>query len=170
MSRPFRCLFTNVGLFDGDGLVRFAPHRPGPGAGRPVQRPHERRNRTHGQRRRAQPPVTGGLPRARRTDLQADRSRHIGPRGPVRRLRQDQQRQGVGALSAGRIPDPQGHRRHRLPGTHAPRPVLAGLHSTWDAYATCEPIHNLTVLFGIHNLLDKNPPFTHVSQGNFAAE
>ena len=44
-----------------------------------------------------------------------------------------------------------------------------GSYSTWDAYASYKPVHNLTVLFGIRDLLNKSPPFTNASQGNFAA-
>jgi iron complex outermembrane receptor protein len=41
--------------------------------------------------------------------------------------------------------------------------------STWDAYATYKPIPSLTVLFGVQNLLNTNPPFTNATQSNFAA-
>jgi iron complex outermembrane receptor protein len=44
-----------------------------------------------------------------------------------------------------------------------------GSYSTWDAYASYKPVRNLTVLFGIRNLLNTSPPFTNASQGNFAA-
>jgi iron complex outermembrane receptor protein len=44
-----------------------------------------------------------------------------------------------------------------------------GSQSTWDTYASYVPIRGLTVLFGIHNLLNTNPPFTNSSQNNFAA-
>ena len=44
-----------------------------------------------------------------------------------------------------------------------------GSYSLFDAYATYKPISNLTVLLGIKNLFDKNPPFTNAYQGNFAA-
>ena len=37
------------------------------------------------------------------------------------------------------------------------------------AYVNYKPIENLTVVFGIKNLLDKSPPFTNAFQGNFAA-
>jgi iron complex outermembrane receptor protein len=46
---------------------------------------------------------------------------------------------------------------------------IVGSYSLFDAYATYKPVKNLTVLFGIKNLLDKNPPFTNAFQGNFAA-
>ncbi len=44
-----------------------------------------------------------------------------------------------------------------------------GSYSTWDAYASFKPMSHLTLLFGIHNVLNSNPPFTNASQGNFAA-
>ena len=44
-----------------------------------------------------------------------------------------------------------------------------GTQSTWDAYASCKPIPGLTVLAGINNLLNTNPPFSNSSQNNFAA-
>ncbi len=44
-----------------------------------------------------------------------------------------------------------------------------GTYSTVDTYVSYKPIEKLTVLFGIKNLLDKNPPFTNASQDNFAA-
>jgi iron complex outermembrane receptor protein len=46
---------------------------------------------------------------------------------------------------------------------------IVGSYSLVDAYATYKPVKNLTVLFGIKNLLDKNPPFTNAFQGNFAS-
>ncbi|HTV77319.1 MAG TPA: TonB-dependent receptor, partial [Steroidobacteraceae bacterium] len=44
-----------------------------------------------------------------------------------------------------------------------------GDYSLWDTYVSYKPMPNLTVLFGIKNLLDKNPPFTNAYQNNFAA-
>ncbi len=44
-----------------------------------------------------------------------------------------------------------------------------GSYTLFDAYVSVKAIDKLTVLFGIKNLLDKNPPFTNASQGNFAA-
>ena len=41
--------------------------------------------------------------------------------------------------------------------------------STWDVYATYKPISNLTMLFGIQNVFNTDPPFTNASQNNFAA-
>ncbi len=38
-----------------------------------------------------------------------------------------------------------------------------------DGYVSVKPIDKLTVLFGIKNLLDRNPPYTNASQNNFAA-
>jgi iron complex outermembrane receptor protein len=46
---------------------------------------------------------------------------------------------------------------------------IVGSQSTWDVYATYKPISNLTVLFGIQNVLNTEPPFTNASQNNFAA-
>jgi len=54
------------------------------------------------------------------------------------------------------------------PTNQGPRPTV-GSYSLFDAYATYKPVKNLTLLFGIKNLLDKNPPFTNAFQGNFAA-
>ncbi len=48
-----------------------------------------------------------------------------------------------------------------------------GNQSTWDVYASYRPdyrpIRGMTVLFGIRNLFNTNPPFTNAQQGNFAA-
>lgn len=44
-----------------------------------------------------------------------------------------------------------------------------GSQSTWDAYTSYRPIRGLTVLFGIRNLFNTNPPFSNSSQNNFAA-
>jgi iron complex outermembrane receptor protein len=44
-----------------------------------------------------------------------------------------------------------------------------GNYSLWDAYTSYKPVKNLTVLFGIRNLLNTAPPFTNAQQGNFAA-
>jgi iron complex outermembrane receptor protein len=46
---------------------------------------------------------------------------------------------------------------------------IVGSYSLVDAYVSVKPIEKLTVLFGIKNVLDKNPPFTNASQNNFAA-
>lgn len=45
---------------------------------------------------------------------------------------------------------------------------IVGSQSTWDAYVSDKPVRGLTVLFGIRNLLNTNPPFTNSSQGNFS--
>jgi len=42
-------------------------------------------------------------------------------------------------------------------------------YSTWETYASYRPIHGLTVLLGIQNLFNTDPPFTNASQNNFAA-
>jgi iron complex outermembrane receptor protein len=46
---------------------------------------------------------------------------------------------------------------------------IVGSYSLVDGYVNYKPVKNLTVLFGIKNLLDKSPPFTNAFQGNFAA-
>ncbi len=46
---------------------------------------------------------------------------------------------------------------------------IVGSQSTWDTYASYKPIRGLTVLFGIRNLLNTDPPFSNSSQNNFAA-
>ena len=54
------------------------------------------------------------------------------------------------------------------PTNSGPQRVV-GSQSTWDAYASYKPVQGLTVLFGIRNLFNTNPPFTNSAQGNFAA-
>ena len=44
-----------------------------------------------------------------------------------------------------------------------------GSYSLWDAYGAYKPTSKLTVLFGIKNLFDTNPPLTNAEQNNFAA-
>jgi iron complex outermembrane recepter protein len=44
-----------------------------------------------------------------------------------------------------------------------------GSYSLWDTYASVRPVKNLTVLFGIKNILNTNPPYTNALQANFAA-
>jgi iron complex outermembrane receptor protein len=44
-----------------------------------------------------------------------------------------------------------------------------GSYSLVDGYVSVKPIKNLTVLFGIRNLLNKYPPFTDAPEDNFAA-
>jgi iron complex outermembrane recepter protein len=44
-----------------------------------------------------------------------------------------------------------------------------GSYSLVDTYVSVKPVDKLTVLFGIKNLLDRNPPFTDAPQNNFAA-
>jgi iron complex outermembrane recepter protein len=46
---------------------------------------------------------------------------------------------------------------------------MVSAQSTWDVYASYRPIPSLTVLFGIQNVLNTNPPFTNATQNNFAA-
>jgi len=44
-----------------------------------------------------------------------------------------------------------------------------GSYSLVDGYVSVKPIRNLTVLFGIRNILNRYPPFTDAPQDNFAA-
>jgi len=46
---------------------------------------------------------------------------------------------------------------------------IVGSYSVFDAYFSVKPIKQVTVLFGIKNLTDHNPPYTNANQGNFAA-
>ncbi|HEV2267982.1 MAG TPA: TonB-dependent receptor [Steroidobacteraceae bacterium] len=46
---------------------------------------------------------------------------------------------------------------------------IVGSQSTWDGYASYKPISTLTLLVGIQNLFNTNPPFTNAQQNNFAA-
>ena len=46
---------------------------------------------------------------------------------------------------------------------------IVGSYTLFDTYVSVKPVEKLTVLFGIKNLLDKRPPFTNASEGNFAA-
>jgi iron complex outermembrane receptor protein len=44
-----------------------------------------------------------------------------------------------------------------------------GSYSLFDGYVNYKPVKNLAVLFGIKNLLNKNPPVTNAFQGTFGA-
>jgi iron complex outermembrane receptor protein len=44
-----------------------------------------------------------------------------------------------------------------------------GSYSLFDGYVSVMPVPKLTVLFGIKNILNRNPPFTNAPQNNFAA-
>ncbi|HEY6458245.1 MAG TPA: TonB-dependent receptor [Steroidobacteraceae bacterium] len=44
-----------------------------------------------------------------------------------------------------------------------------GSYSLVDAYVSVKPVDKLTVLFGIKNIFDRNPPFTNAPQDTFAA-
>ncbi|HEY4342458.1 MAG TPA: TonB-dependent receptor [Steroidobacteraceae bacterium] len=46
---------------------------------------------------------------------------------------------------------------------------MVGSYSLVDGYVSVKPIAKLTVLFGIKNLFDRNPPYSNASQNNFAA-
>jgi iron complex outermembrane receptor protein len=55
------------------------------------------------------------------------------------------------------------------PSTCTPTQRNVGSWSTWDAYVSVKPVKQLTVLFGMKNFTDRNPPYTNAFQGNFAA-
>jgi iron complex outermembrane receptor protein len=44
-----------------------------------------------------------------------------------------------------------------------------GSYNLVDGYASVKPMEQLTVLFGIKNILNRAPPFTNASQNNFAS-
>jgi iron complex outermembrane recepter protein len=44
-----------------------------------------------------------------------------------------------------------------------------GSYSLVDGYVSVKPVEQLTVLFGVKNILNTSPPFTNASQNNFAA-
>jgi iron complex outermembrane receptor protein len=46
---------------------------------------------------------------------------------------------------------------------------IVGSYMLVDGYVSVKPVEKLTVLFGIKNLFDRNPPYTNASQNNFAA-
>lgn len=46
---------------------------------------------------------------------------------------------------------------------------IVGSYNVSDAYISVKPIKQVTVLLGIKNLTDHNPPYTNANQGNFAA-
>jgi iron complex outermembrane receptor protein len=46
---------------------------------------------------------------------------------------------------------------------------IVGSYMFVDGYVSVKPIEKLTVLFGIRNLLNRNPPYTNAAQNNFAA-
>lgn len=54
------------------------------------------------------------------------------------------------------------------PTNSGPRRTV-GDQSTWDAYTSYKPIEGLTVLFGIRNLFNTNPPYSNSLQNNFSA-
>jgi iron complex outermembrane receptor protein len=55
------------------------------------------------------------------------------------------------------FPDGNGNIRH------------VGSYSVWDGYVSVKPAEKLTVLFGIKNLMDHEPPYTNAFQNNFAS-
>jgi iron complex outermembrane recepter protein len=44
-----------------------------------------------------------------------------------------------------------------------------GSYSLFDGYVSVKPVEKLTVLFGIKNILNRNPPFTNAPEDTFAA-
>jgi len=54
------------------------------------------------------------------------------------------------------------------PTQTGPVPTV-GSYSLVDGYVSVKPIRNLTVLFGIKNILNRYPPFTDAPEDNFAA-
>jgi iron complex outermembrane receptor protein len=46
---------------------------------------------------------------------------------------------------------------------------IVGSYNVFDAYVSVKPMKQVTVLLGVKNLTDKNPPYTNANQGNFAA-
>jgi len=54
------------------------------------------------------------------------------------------------------------------PTNTGPR-LKVGSYSLVDGYVSVKPMEQLTVLFGIKNILNTSPPFTNASQNNFAA-
>ena len=46
---------------------------------------------------------------------------------------------------------------------------MVSSYSVWQGYASYKPLKGVTVLFGIQNLFNTEPPFTNASQNNFAA-
>jgi iron complex outermembrane receptor protein len=55
------------------------------------------------------------------------------------------------------------------PANCTPAQRNVGSWGVWNGYVSVKPLKQLTVLFGIRNILDKNPPYTNAFQGNFAA-
>jgi iron complex outermembrane receptor protein len=51
----------------------------------------------------------------------------------------------------------------------AGNPRSVGSYSLVDGYVGIKPVDKLTLVFGIKNLLDRDPPFTNAYQNNFAA-
>ena len=49
------------------------------------------------------------------------------------------------------------------------RQRTVGSYSLLDGYVSLQADQKLTVLFGIKNLFEQNPPFTNAPQNNFAA-
>jgi len=55
------------------------------------------------------------------------------------------------------------------PANCTPALRRVGSYGVWNGYVSVKPTKQLTVLFGIKNLTDHNPPYTNAFQGNFAA-
>jgi iron complex outermembrane recepter protein len=56
-----------------------------------------------------------------------------------------------------------------FPATCTPAQRMVSGYMVLDGYVSWKPIHQLTVLFGIKNLTDRNPPYTNAFQGNFGS-
>lgn len=55
------------------------------------------------------------------------------------------------------------------PSTCTPAPRNVGSYSVFDGYVSVKPFRQVTVLFGIKNLTDHNPPYTNAGQGTFGS-
>jgi iron complex outermembrane receptor protein len=55
------------------------------------------------------------------------------------------------------------------PANCVPAQRHVGSYGVWNGYVSVKPMKQLTVLFGVKNLLDHSPPYTNAFQGNFAA-
>jgi iron complex outermembrane receptor protein len=55
------------------------------------------------------------------------------------------------------------------PANCVPAQRNVGSYGVWDGYVSVKPVKQLSVVFGIKNLTDHNPPYTNAFQGNFAS-
>ena len=56
-----------------------------------------------------------------------------------------------------------------FPATCTPSQRHVGSYGVFDGYISFKPMKQLSLLFGIKNLTDHNPPYTNAFQGNFAS-